>query len=134
MGTLPDSGPVAERLDREEVGWVTTVTADGQPQSTPVWFVARDDAINLQSQAHAPKVANVRANGKASFHLNGAVGDVVTIEGDAEVLDAPAPGVLDGYGAKYETPIREYLRSTVEKTIEEYPIPIRITPRRVRAY
>jgi PPOX class probable F420-dependent enzyme len=134
MGILPDSGPVAERLDREEVGWVTTVTADGQPQSTPVWFVARDDAINLQSQAHAPKVANVRANGKASFHLNGAVGDVVTIEGDAEVLDAPAPGVLDGYGAKYETSIREYLRSTLEKTIEEYPVPIRITPRRVRVY
>jgi PPOX class probable F420-dependent enzyme len=134
MGILPDSGPVAERLDGEEVGWVTTITAGGQPQSTPVWFVFRDDAIHLQSQAHAPKVANVRANRKVSFHLNGAVGDVVTIEGDAEVLDESAPGVLDGYGAKYETSIREYLRSTVEKTIEEYPTPIRITPRRIRTY
>ena len=33
-----------------------------------------------------------------------------------------------------ETEIREYLGSTLEKTIEEYPTPIRITPRRVRMY
>jgi PPOX class probable F420-dependent enzyme len=134
MGILPDSGPVAERLDREQVGWVTTVTAGGQPQSTPVWFVFRDDAVHLQSELHAAKVANVRANPKVSFHLNGNVGDIVTIEGDAEVLDESAPGVIDGYGAKYETDIREYLRSTLEKTIEEYPTPIRITARRVRVY
>ena len=134
MGILPDSGPVAERLDREQVGWVTTVTAGGQPQSTPVWFVFRDDTINLQSQRDAAKVANVRANPKVSFHLNGEVGDVVTIEGDAELLDESAVGVIDGYGAKYETEIREYLGSTLEKTIEEYPTPIRITPRRVRMY
>jgi PPOX class probable F420-dependent enzyme len=134
MGILSDSGPVAGRLDREDVGWVTTVTAGGQPQSTPVWFVFRDDAIHLQSQPHAPKVANVRANPRVSFHLNGAVGDVVTIDGDAEVLDESAPGVIDGYRAKYETAIREYLRSTPEKTIEEYRTPIRMTPRRVRVY
>jgi PPOX class probable F420-dependent enzyme len=134
MGILPESGPATERLDREDVGWVTTVTAGGQPQSTPVWFVVRDDAINLQSQPHAAKVANVRANPKVSFHLNGAVGDVVTIEGDAEVLDESAPGVIDGYRAKYETDIREYLQSTPEKIIEEYRTPIRITPRRVRVY
>jgi PPOX class probable F420-dependent enzyme len=134
MGILPDSGQTAERLDDEQVGWVTTVTAGGQPQSTPVWFVVRDGVINLQSQPDAAKVANVRANRKVSFHLNGAVGDVVTIDGDAEVLDAPAPGVLDGYRAKYETAIREYLRSTPEETIEEYRTPIRITPRRVRVY
>jgi PPOX class probable F420-dependent enzyme len=134
MGILPDSGQTAERLDGEQVGWVTTVTAGGQPQSTPVWFVVRDGAINLQSQPDAAKVANVRANRKVSFHLNGAVGDVVTIDGDAEILDAPAPGVLDGYRAKYETSIREYLRSTPEETIEEYRTPIRITPRRVRVY
>jgi PPOX class probable F420-dependent enzyme len=134
MGILSESGPAAERLEGEDVGWVTTVTAGGQPQSTPVWFVVRDDAINLQSQPHAPKVANVRANRKVSFHLNGDAGDIVTIEGDAEVLDAPAPGVLDGYRAKYETAIREYLRSTPEKTIEEYRTPIRITARRIRVY
>src|SRR5437764_4100138 len=50
MGILPDSGRVAERLDHEVMGWLTTVTANGRPQSSAVWFVARDDAIYVQSQ------------------------------------------------------------------------------------
>ena len=58
-----------ERLDREGVGWVTKVTAGGQQQSTPVWFVVRHDAVNLQSQPHAPKVANVRANRKTPIRI-----------------------------------------------------------------
>jgi len=136
MSILPDSGRVAERLDREHIGWLTTITAGGQPQSSPVWFVVHDDAINLQSQPDAAKVRNIRANARVSFHLNSdrEGGDIVTIDGDAEVLDAPAPGVLDAYRAKYETAIRESLRSTPEKTIEEYRTPVRITPRRVRVY
>jgi PPOX class probable F420-dependent enzyme len=136
MGILPDSGRAAERLDREDVGWVTTVSAGGQPQSSPVWFVVQDDAINLQSRPDASKVANVRSNRKVSFHFNSdpGGGDIVTIDGDAEVLDAPAPGVVDAYRAKYETAIREHLRSTPEAIIEEYRTPIRVTPRRVRTY
>ena len=31
MGILPDSGRVAERLDHEVMGWLTTVTANGRP-------------------------------------------------------------------------------------------------------
>ena len=136
MGILPDSGPVAERLDREQVGWVTTVTAGGQPQSSPVWFVVLDDAIHVQSQPDAAKVRNVRANRKVSFHFNSDRdgGDVVTFDADAEVLEAPAPGVLDAYRAKYETAIREHLRSTPEAIIDDYRSPVRITPRRVRTY
>jgi PPOX class probable F420-dependent enzyme len=136
MGILPDSGRAAERLDREQVGWVTTVTAGGQPQSSPVWFVVHDDAIHLQSQPDAAKVANIRANGKVSFHFNSDPdgGDVVTIDGDAEVLDATAPGVLDAIRAKYDTAIREHLRSTPEAIIADYRAPIRVTPRRVRTY
>ena len=45
MGILPDSGRATERLDHEVIGWLTTVTAKGRPQSSAVWFVARDDAI-----------------------------------------------------------------------------------------
>jgi PPOX class probable F420-dependent enzyme len=136
MGILPDSGPVAKRLEQEYIGWVTTVTAGGQPQSSPVWFVVRDDAIHLQSQPRAAKVANVRANRRVSFHLNSDPdgGDIVTVDGDAEALDAPAPGVLDGYLAKYETAMREQLQSTPEAIIDDYSTTIRVTPRRVRTY
>jgi PPOX class probable F420-dependent enzyme len=136
MGILPDSGRAAERLDRERIGWLTTVTAGGQPQSSPVWFVVHDDAIHVQSQPDAAKVANIRATGKVSFHFNSDRdgGDVVTIDGDGEVLDAPAPDVLDAYRAKYETAIREQLQSTPESIIADYRTPVRVNPRRVRTY
>jgi PPOX class probable F420-dependent enzyme len=101
-----------------------------------VWFVFRDDAINVQSQPDAAKVRNIRANRKVSFHFNSDRdgGDIVTIDGDADVLDAPAPVVLDAYRAKYETAIREQLQTTPESLLDDYRTTIRITPRRVRTY
>ena len=85
MSILPDSGRAAERLDREVIGWLTTVRASGRPQTSPVWFVVHDDAVYIQSQPHAAKLSNIRANGKVSFHLDsdGAGGDIVTIDADA---------------------------------------------------
>jgi PPOX class probable F420-dependent enzyme len=136
MGILPDSGRAAERLDHEVMGWLTTVTAKGRPQSSGVWFVARDDAIYIQSQAGAAKLRNIRTNGKVSFHLDGdgAGGDIVTIDADAEILDAPPPGLLDAYSKKYGRVIRERIRSTSEAMIDEYPTTVRLIPRRVRAW
>jgi PPOX class probable F420-dependent enzyme len=136
MGILPDSGRAAERLDHEVMGWLTTVTPSGRPQSSPVWFVVLDDAIYIQSQLDAAKLRNIRANGKVSFHLDGdgAGGDVVTIDADAEILEAPPPGLLDAYSKKYGRVIRERIRSTPEAMIDEYPTTVRFTPRRVRAW
>jgi len=136
MGILPDSGRAAERLDHEATGWLTTVTANGRPQSSAVWFVVRDDAIYIQSQTAAAKLRNVRANSKVSFHLDGdgAGGDIVTIDADAEILDGPPAGVLDAYSEKYGRVIRERIRSTPEAMLDEYPTTVRLTPRRVRAW
>jgi len=101
-----------------------------------VWFVARDDAIYLQSQREAGKLGNIRANGKVSFHLDGdgAGGDIVTIDADAEILDGPPPGLLDAFSEKYGLVIRDRIRSTPEAMIDEYPTTVRLTPRRVRAW
>ena len=136
MGILPDSGRAAERLDHEVMGWLTTVTANGRPQSSGVWFVSLDDAIYIQSQREAAKLHNIRANGKVSFHLDGDGdgGDIVTIDADAEILDAPPRGLLEGFSEKYGRVIRERIRSTPEAMIDEYPTTIRLTPRRVRAW
>ena len=136
MGILPDSGRAAERLHNEVMGWLTTVTANGRPQSSAVWFVARDDAIYIQSRPEAAKLRNIRANGNVTFHLDGdgAGGDIVTIEADAEILDAPPSGVLDAYSEKYGRVIRERIRSTPEAMIDEYSTTVRLTPRRARAW
>jgi PPOX class probable F420-dependent enzyme len=136
MGILPDSGRAAERLDHEVMAWLTTVTAKGRPQSSAVWFVVLDDAIYIQSQADAAKLRNMRTNGKVSFHLDGdgTGGDIVSIDADAEILDAPPPGLLDAYSEKYGHVIRERIRSTPEAMIDEYPTTVRLIPRRVRAW
>ena len=135
MGILPDSGRAAERLDREVIGWLTTVTASGRPQTSPVWFVVHDDAIFVQSRPQAAKLSNIRANGKVSFHLDsdGAGGDVVTLDADAEILDTAPKELSDVYLEKYESVIRERIRSTPEAMIADYSTTVRLTPRRVRA-
>lgn len=136
MGILPDSGRAAERLEHEVMAWLTTVTAKGRPQSSAVWFVVLDDAIYIQSQADAAKLRNMRTNGKVSFHLDGdgTGGDIVSIDADAEILDAPPPGLLVAYSEKYGRVIRERIRSTPEAMIDEYPTTVRLIPRRVRAW
>ena len=75
------------RLRSEQVAWLTTVRADGQAQSTPVWFLWDGETFLLYSQPGAQKVRNVAANPKVSLHLgdDGAGGDVVTFEGTATV-------------------------------------------------
>jgi PPOX class probable F420-dependent enzyme len=136
MGILSDSGPAAERLDREAVAWLTTVTASGQPQSSVVWFLVHDGAIYVQSQPVAAKVKNIRANRNVSLHLNSdtAGGNVVTVDADAEILDGFPPGVRDAYLARYERRIREELQTTPEELAADYSTTIRVTPRRVRSW
>ena len=136
MGILPDSGRAAERLDREVIGWLTTVTASGRPQTSPVWFVVHGDAIYVQSRPHAAKLSNIRANSKVSFHLDsdGAGGDVVTLDADAEILDTAPKELSDVYLEKYERVIRERMRSTPEAMIADYSTTVHLTPRRVRAW
>lgn len=136
MVALPQSGRTAERLRHEIVGWLTTVTRSGRPQSSVVWFAVHDDAIYIQSRPEARKLANIRANPSVSFHLDsdGQGGDVVTIEAQAELLDEPPSGPRDSYLRKYESRIRERLGTTPEDMLEQYSVTVRVTPRRVRAW
>jgi PPOX class probable F420-dependent enzyme len=136
MGILPDTGRAAERLDRDAVAWITSVAASGQPQSSVIWFLVQDDEIYVASKPQSPKVSNIRADGKVTFHLNSNADgfDVLTVDADAELLDAFPPGVQGAYLAKYERKMREELQSTPDAILAEYSTIVRITPRRVRAY
>jgi PPOX class probable F420-dependent enzyme len=51
LDTTTEAGKRAQRrLHEEEIAWLTTVRADGQPQSVPVWFLYKDGAFLLYSQ------------------------------------------------------------------------------------
>jgi PPOX class probable F420-dependent enzyme len=132
---LQQDGPT-RRLAGESVAWLTTVRADGQPQSSPVWFFWDGASLWLRSQTHAGKVRNIAANPNVSFHLASDAdgGNVITVEGTASMESDLPIDVFDAYLAKYDEAIRTGLQTTPEQIAADYPITIRITPSRTRAW
>jgi len=127
----------AERLERELIIWLTTVTPAGQPQSSPVWFLWIDGEILVYSRADTPRLSNVRANPRvaATFDGDGDGGDVVSIEGVALVARerATLADVPPAYIEKHAAKLAAY-GWTMETMLVDYPVEIRIRPTRLRAW
>lgn len=123
-----------ERLDGELIGWLTTTNPDGQPQSSPIWFLWVDGEVLIYSGKRAPRNDNVAARPLVSFNLNtdAVGGDVVTMEGEAlvDLTYAPADQV-PAYVAKYQGLLDDY-GWTAEYFAAEYPLAIRVRPTRWR--
>ena len=126
---------VASRLAREEIVWLTTVSTDGQPQSSPVWFHWDGTTFLLMSRPQAGKVANIGHNSRVSLHLDAdAVGnDVITLEGFAHLVDALEPARRDAYLGKYATGIAR-LGTDSLRFLEDFSMPIEVVPARVRLF
>jgi PPOX class probable F420-dependent enzyme len=125
-----------ERLRAETIVWLTTVDADGQPQSTPVWFWWDGETFLVYSRAGAKKVLNIAANPRVALHLEGnrVGGDNVIYEGTAEAQpDAPPANEVPEYIEKYRQRIETYAW-TPESFANDYPDAFRITPTRVRIW
>lgn len=135
-GTLKGAH-AARRLRADPVIWLTTVRADGQPQSTPVWFIWEEDrdTILMFSLPTSPKLENMRGNPKVSLHFNDiAGGDVVSIEGTAMIIDdVPPLDQLSLYVDKYRTLIVQELGTEPEAMARQYSQAIRVHPTRLRA-
>jgi PPOX class probable F420-dependent enzyme len=127
------SEEVLERLRSDLVVWLTTVDPDGQPQTSPVWFLWQDDAFLIYSQPNATKVRNLRANPKVALTLrtDETASSYVTFEGVAVLPDGPRGDQVPAYLQKYE-PLIAGEGWTVEWMTGEYSQPVVITPTRVR--
>ncbi len=125
-----------ERLRTDMIGWLTTVTPDGRPQTFPIWFLWEDGEVLIYSDRRAKRNENIRANPRVSLHLDddGRGGDIVILEGEARVDAAtpPVPGNA-AYLAKYGAWISKSL-SSPEEMATIYNVPIRIRPTRGRAF
>jgi PPOX class probable F420-dependent enzyme len=125
-----------ERLRAENIGWLTTVSPAGQPQSSPVWFLWDDGEFLVYAQPRSLKVRNIRAHPQVSLHLNSNDhgGAVVTFEATARIAaDQPPVDQTDAYVAKYRAGIAS-LGITPEKMGADYSAALRLTPTRVRVY
>jgi PPOX class probable F420-dependent enzyme len=126
---------IQARLDDEQVVWMTTVSPAGQPQTSPVWFIVRGEAIVVYSLRATPRTRNIAANPRISLNLNSTPtgDDVVIIEGRAAIVaDGPAAHEEPDYVAKYESAIED-LGMTPEGFAAEYPVRIHVQPTRLRA-
>jgi PPOX class probable F420-dependent enzyme len=126
---------IQERLDGELVAWMTTVNVAGQPQTSPVWFLAEDEVIVVYSLDKTPRTRNITAQPKVCLNLNSTPsgGQVVIIEGTAEIVaDGPPAHEDERYVAKYEGPMED-LGMTPASFAADYPVRIHIQPTRLRA-
>ena len=91
----------AERLVAERNVWMATVRPDGRPHLAPVWFVWVDGRIWIGTGAGSVRVANLRANQRASVSLEDG-NQPVTAECVTTIheRDRP-PAVVDAFAAKY---------------------------------
>lgn len=122
------------RLRSEVILWLTTVRADGQPQSSPVWFLWDGRTVLIYSLPSSQKVPNIRRSSNVSLHLNddGVGGDIVTIEGTASIGEGEAPvSDVPEYVDKYRQHIAD-LGADPESFGRAYSAAIRVTPTRWR--
>lgn len=126
---------IAERLQDEFIVWLTTVRADGQPQSVPVWFLWDGESFRIFSQPGKPKLDNIRQNPRVGLHLRGTEsgGEVVVFEGVAELVAGGAATELPEYIEKYAQRIEAY-GWTPESFAEDYSEPLRVRPEKLRAW
>jgi PPOX class probable F420-dependent enzyme len=124
-----------DRLAREPIIWLTTVRSDGQPQTSPVWFVWDGVSFLIYSMPSSQKVPNIRGNPRVSLNLdgNGTGGGIVSIEGEARIDDGPPILEVPTYVEKYTEMIRA-MGAEPEPFAKEYSTSIRVTPTRRRIY
>jgi PPOX class probable F420-dependent enzyme len=131
-----DAAAAREHLAGDVVGWLTTVAADGRPQTSVISFLWDGEGILFYSRPDTPKVRNIAARPQVSFHLNcDPYGDhVVVVEGPAQVVPLePRSDVQPAYAAKYREPLAHWGLDE-RKNADEFSLAVRIHPERVRLW
>lgn len=126
----PNNAHVDQRLREEPMIWFTTVRADGRPHTVPVWFLWDGASFLIFSQPGTQKIRNIQHNPHITLALDGTRqgGDVVIVEGEAELLSEPPPNLnLAAFGEKYASMIKA-MGVEPERMVEQYSQLIRIKP------
>ncbi len=127
---------VLRRLETDELLWLTTVTPDGTPQPSLIWFYWDGETVLIYSQPNAPKLRNIAANPRVSlnFQANDEGEDVVILTGRAVVDPATPPSNRhEAYSRKYAAATL-HIQYTPESLADEFSTAIRVTPTRVRGF
>jgi PPOX class probable F420-dependent enzyme len=128
---------VAAHLREDTVVWFTSVSPNGAPLPTPVWFVwDGEQTVRMYSLPTAKRVEHIADNPHVSlnFRGDGQGGDIVVFSGHAQVApDAPPANRNEPYITKYGTAI-EGLGLTPEQFAERYSTAVQVQLTRVRGH
>ena len=74
-------------LEGRHLAVITTIGADGYPQSTPVWYMPDGDSVGIIADTDSVKVRNIRRNPRISITIasEGRPYRYVVFKGDAEL-------------------------------------------------
>jgi len=132
----PEGAWAREHLASDVVGWLTTVTPDGQPQTSVICFLWDGQTLLIYSKPRAPKVRNIAANPRVAFNLQSdPYGDhMLSLEGRAEFDESlPPQDQVAAYMAKYREPLAHWGMDP-GATGREFSLAIRVRPTRVRVF
>jgi PPOX class probable F420-dependent enzyme len=128
---------VTAHLREDPVVWFTSVSRNGAPLPTPVWFLwDGEQTVQMYSLPTAKRVEHIADNPHVSLNFpgDGQDGDRVVFSGRAHVApDAPPAGQNEPYVTKYATAI-ERLGLTPEQFGERYSTAVRVELTRVRGH
>lgn len=123
---LPESH--ADLLRSPHIGVVTTVGADGLPQSTAVWyFIDADGVLKTSVTTERQKYKNMVRHPKATLFVIDPANPFRTIEVRAEVEITPDPDkeLLPRIAAHYGAPVEPILQMGGDRVVVAFN-PIRI--------
>lgn len=125
-----------DRLESEQVVWLTVVTPSGKPAPNPVWFLWHADKVLILSEPHVAKVKAMLANPNVSlsfdcgFHGN----DVVVFNGTSDATEKPiTPEQAAAYMIKYADGIAS-INLTPESMAAQYSRAVEITLTGLRGF
>jgi PPOX class probable F420-dependent enzyme len=134
--TTPIGQKIRQRLDQEQIIWLTTVDARLTPQPRPVWFHWDGNTILIISQVTGAKLRHIANNPHVALNFNtdDEGGEVGVIIGEGVVSKEPVPaGRMQAYLEKYEKGIQD-IGLTPESMLADYPVVIMVTPLAVRGF
>lgn len=123
-----------QRLEAEQVIWLTTVAPSGMPQPRPVWFLWDGGAFLIYSRPNARKLEHIARNPQVALHFNCTLdGDDIQVFLATATIDRHPPLVQDvaAYIAKYRAGIED-IGMTPETFSAAYSVLLRAVPARLR--
>ena len=119
-----------QRLDRDQVVWLTTTSDRGVPVPNPVWFAVDGDDLVIFTGHGTRKVHNLEQRPVATLHFNSDDhgGDVVVITGEVELRNERTASQTPPYRAKYERSITDEVQMSIDDFDRTYDTELRVHP------